>query len=359
MDPDQVHQILEKLYLTPQKTSSLGGVERLWNEAKHQIPGLKKKQVQEFLQTQFAYTQHKPYRRKFTKRKVIAVNINDVYHMDLVDMQTFSEFNNGFKYILTVIDCFSRYGMAYPLKSKKPEEVIEGLSKAFKLYGIPLKVFSDNGTEFLAKSVKSFLKELNIQQWNSKNPGKAVMVERFNRTLKERLWVYMTDQNNFEYIDVLDDVVESYNNTIHSATGYAPSQVGQNEIIKILNKDNEKDESNEPLFKVGDYVRVAKTKLTFEKGYETKYSRMLYKISGSRKSGNFNIYSLRDLANRQEPGWFYEKELSKVVIDRHEKHRVDRIVRQRKVQGRLQHLVRWAGYPSNYDSWEWADELQK
>ena len=69
--------------------------------------------------------------------------------------------------------------------------------------------------------------------------------------------------------------------------------------------------------------------------------------------------SLRDLANRQEPGWFYEKELSKVVIDRHEKHRVERIVRQRKVQGRLQHLVRWAGYPSNYDSWEWADELQK
>ena len=107
--------------------------------------------------------------------------------MDLVDMKKFAEYNNGHKYILTIIDCFTKYGMAYLLKSKKPEELIDGLSKAFKLYGIPLKVFSDNGTEFLAKSVKTFLKELNIRQWNSRNPGKAVLVERFNRTIKERL----------------------------------------------------------------------------------------------------------------------------------------------------------------------------
>ena len=93
MDPDQVHQILEKLYLKPRKLSSLGGVERLWKEAKKQIPGLKKKQVQEFLQTQFAYTQHKPHRKRIKKRKVTAVNINDVYHMDLVDMQEFSNSN--------------------------------------------------------------------------------------------------------------------------------------------------------------------------------------------------------------------------------------------------------------------------
>ena len=280
--------------------------------------------------------------------------------MDLVDMKKFAEYNNGHKYILTIIDCFTKYGMAYLLKSKKPEELIDGLSKAFKLYGIPLKVFSDNGTEFLAKSVKTFLKELNIRQWNSRNPGKAVLVERFNRTIKERLWAHMTDNNNFKYIDVLDDIIESYNNSEHSSTGYAPASVGKEEVIKILENNISDEEPVQPsTVKVGDYVRVGKTKLTFEKGYETNYSAMLYKISGVRKSRNHNIYSVRDLANRIEPGWFYEKELSKVIIDRHEKHRVEKIVRQRKVNGRLQYLIRWAGYPSNYDSWEWADDLEK
>ena len=106
MEEEKTHQILETLYLSPSKPSSLGGIDRLFREAKKQIPGLRRNQVNEFLQTQFAYTQHKPERTKFKRRKVIAANINDVYHMDLVDMQKLAEYNDGYKYIPTVIDCF-------------------------------------------------------------------------------------------------------------------------------------------------------------------------------------------------------------------------------------------------------------
>ena len=84
---------------------------------------------------------------------MIAVNISHVYHMDLVDMQKFAEHNDGYKSILTVIDCFSRYAMAIPIKSKVPSNIIEGLSAAFKEYGIPLKIFSDNGTEIVDRPV--------------------------------------------------------------------------------------------------------------------------------------------------------------------------------------------------------------
>ena len=150
-----MNKILEELYLSAAKPSSRGGINRLWKEARKQIPGLKREDVKEFLQTQYPYTRHRPARRKFLKRKVIATNINDVYQMDLVDMQKFAEFNNGVKYILTVIDCFSQYAFAVPLKSKKPKEIIETMTTVFKEYGIPLKIFTDKGTEFLNKDVEA------------------------------------------------------------------------------------------------------------------------------------------------------------------------------------------------------------
>ena len=138
MEEEKIHQILETLYLSPSKPSSLGGIDRLFMEAKKQIPGLRRDQVKEFLQTQFAYTQHKPARKKFKGRKVIPVNINDVYHMDLVDVQKFAEHNDGYKYMLTVIDCFSRYAMSIPIKSKVPNNIIEGLSQVFKEYPVTI-----------------------------------------------------------------------------------------------------------------------------------------------------------------------------------------------------------------------------
>ena len=140
-------------------------------------------------------------------------------------------------------------------------------------------MFSDNGTEFVAKPVKVFLKELSVVQWNSRNPGKAVSVERFNRTLKERMWVHMTDNNNFRYIDALQDIVKAYNGTVHSSTGYAPSQVGDEDVLRILKGDRvETEETKQPALQVGDFVHVAKTKMTVEKGYETNYSELPYKI---------------------------------------------------------------------------------
>jgi len=278
--------------------------------------------------------------------------------MDLVDLQKFSEFNKGFKYLLTAVDCFSRYGFAVPLKTKRPVEVIEGLALIFKEYGIPLKVFTDKGTEFLAKPVADLFKELGIQQWYSYNPGKAVMVERFNRTLKERLWTHMTDRNNYEYIQILPDVVESYNNSVHSATGYAPAKVDSSIAKKILENMGSEPIGNSPKYILDDKVRIQKDKKTFEKGYESKYSEQIFKIVKVRQSDQHWLYQISDLADKKEPGWFYETELSKVIIDQHEKHRISKILKERKVKGKVQYLVRWVGYPSAFDSWEFKDKVK-
>ena len=272
-------------------------------------------------------------------------------------MQKFAEFNDNFKYLLTCIDCFTRFAFAIPLKSKKPVDVVEAMSQIFKGYGIPLKVFTDKGTEFLGKDVKSFLKELGVVQWWSHNPGKAVMVERFNRTLKERLWVFMTHANEYRYIDALPDVVTSYNNSVHSSTGYAPSAVGTDEARVILQNMSSSNSEMAQKFKVGDRVRVSKEKLAFEKGYEANYSDMIFKIAEVRRTDNFYIYRLSNLADKMEPGWFYDKELTKVNAER-ETFTIAKILKQRKYKGRAQYLIRWVGYPSAFDSWEYTDQDQ-
>jgi len=113
-------KILETLYTDPAKISSLGGVERLYKEARKLLPAITRQEIQSFLQTQEAYTRHKPIHRKFKRRKVIAVDINDMYQCDLADMQKFAEFNDGIKYLFTCIDVFSKFAFAIPIKSKKP-----------------------------------------------------------------------------------------------------------------------------------------------------------------------------------------------------------------------------------------------
>ena len=111
----------------------------------------------------------------------------------------------------------------------------------------------------------------------------------------------------------MQNIVEGYNDTVHFSTGYAPSQVSDEEVLKNLKGDRvETEVTKQPALQVGDLVRVAKTKMTFEKGYETNYSELLYKIREARQTHTQFVYAIEDLAGLSQPGWFYEHELSEV-----------------------------------------------
>ena len=140
---------------------------------------------------------------------------------DLVDMQAFSKFNRGIKYLLAVIDVFSKYGYPIPLKDKTGKSVASELKTIFKERK-PEKMWVDKGKEFYYKDVKEL-----IELYSTENEEKSSVVERWIRTMKEKMWKYLTDNNTSVYEDILPDLVEDYNNTRHSSIKMTPVEASK------------------------------------------------------------------------------------------------------------------------------------
>ncbi|RWS18284.1 hypothetical protein B4U80_06165 [Leptotrombidium deliense] len=138
--------------------------------------------------------------------------------------------NEGFKYLLTCIDVFSKYSWGIPIKNKKAEDVIEGFNIIFK-QRIPNKLQTDLGKEFYNSKFAKLMKENNINHFSTNSPLKASVVERFNRTLKEKMWKVFSQNNNHEWISIIDDLIYNYNNSFHRSIKMTPieASIGKNE----------------------------------------------------------------------------------------------------------------------------------
>ena len=156
---------------------------------------------------QLAEELHKPIRRKFTKRRVFAKGIDEIWAADLVEMQRFSDWNKGIKYLLMVIDVFSKFGWIEPLENKKGETVASAFEKIFKCCQ-PRLLWTDKGKEFFNKNVKQLLSRKNIKLYSTENEEKSSVVERFNRTIKQKMWKMFSANNNTVYFDKIDELTQ-------------------------------------------------------------------------------------------------------------------------------------------------------
>ena len=284
---------------------------------------------------------HKPVRRKFKRCRVLVSGIDKIWAADLADMKAFSKYNQGYTFLLLVIDIFSKYGWIIPLKNKKGETVAEALKTIFKERK-PEKMWVDKGKEFYNKDVKAL-----IELYSTENEEKSSVVERWIRTMKEKMWKYFTDSNTNVYIDILPDLVNDYNNTRHSSIKMTPVEASKkkNELTvwRNLYPGCLKIHDINPKFSEGDKVRISKKKKTFEKGYTTRWTEEIFTIKEIKHTSPVT-YKIADLNGEEIDGTFYEPELQKT---NQQLFRIEKVIEK----GKDKSLVKWKGYPNNFNSW--------
>lgn len=307
-----------------------------------------KNNVKQWLQSQETYTLHRPVHRKFSRNKYILSNINELWQADLSDMRTYSKYNDGYNYILCVIDVFSKYAYARAMKNKNSKTVKTCFDSIFnEAHTTPTHIQSDKGTEFVASDVQRYFESKNINYYTTNNPDiKASIVERFQRTLKMKMWRYFTHKNTHRYIDILQHLIYAYNHGYHSSIKMCPSDVNSTNIKTVCNNlYNRKTNSNEtsvlsPKFNVGDHVRITKYKHIFQKGYESNWSDEIFIISSVIDRSPHIFYTLYDLQNEPIVGTFYEKELQSASYDPTSNHKIDKIIRSRLTRYRKVAVVK-------------------
>ena len=270
--------VLKSLYFDPDSPCAYAGASALFREAKKY--GIKKSQVDEFLEQQEAYTLHRQVRRRFPRNKIVTVGLDSDWQADLADMQRLSKFNDGCNFLLVCVDVLSKYAWVQPLKNKTASEVASAFEKILSNGRKPWRLYTDKGKEFIGKPFQDMLERHDIQFLQSESPDvKAAIAENFMRPLKTRIWRYFTKNKTYRYLGVLPKIVEGLNKRYHHTIKRRPVDVNfdnENEVWELLY-----GEKSFPRikfrFKVGDRVRIVRKKESIRT-----------RIPGKLHQGNFH-----------------------------------------------------------------------
>jgi transcription antitermination factor NusG len=345
---------LKEIYYNPKHPAGFASVTKLVKES-----GYSREKVKKWLEKQSTYTLHRSARKKYPTRKYIVHDVDEQWQADLADVTLIAKYNKGYKFLLTVIDLFSRYAWVRPLKTKSGKEVAAAFNDIFQEGRIPKRIQTDQGKEFENRNIATLFGEHNIELFSVKSAYKAAVVERFNRTLKSKLWRYFTMTLKEKWTDVLQDIVESYNNSIHRSIGRKPVDVTRENASELREEDRMKTkkakstqavkEKND--LKVGDSVRISKVKSIFAKGYLPNWTEEIFTVASINTKFSPITYKLRDYSNEIIEGSFYRHEIQKIMPSDDDTFLLERIVRTEKRGNEKWSLVKWKGYPSSMNSW--------
>ena len=359
---EKAKALLHSLFYDVSQPSAYTGKENVFRAARRVLSSITRRNVDDWFEEQLTYTLHKPVRLRFTRNKTIVKAIDDQWQADLCDMQTRASVNDGHTFILTCIDCFSKYAWAEPLQRKTGDDIITAMERIFASGRTPKRLQTDKGSEFMNVKVQAFLRKHRIQFFTTNSEQKASIVERLNRTIKARMYKHFTNANTYRYVDVLPSIMDGYNATYHRSIKMQPRRVRRIHQPRIRQRLYGKDTSTKKQrrastttraktykYNVEERVRISKQRHTFAKGYLPNWSEEIFVIR-SRRLQREPIYYLRDFHGENVTGAFYESELQRVREP--SEYRVEKVLRTRTTRGGVkEYLVKWKGYDSSFNSW--------
>ncbi len=363
-----MNNILNNVYNDIRNPAGFAGINKLYNEARKADPSVTRKDVISFLNGNRTYTLHKLTRKNFLRNKVIAPKPNVILSCDLADLNHLSKHNSGIRYILICIDVFSRYMFGIPMIDKTAKSSLNALKSILDVNMGYSRLYTDLGTEFYNKLVNSYLKSRNIKLYSvSSREIKSCLAERAIKTVKQKIYKYLTSMNTLRYIDVLPQIIETYNNTPHTALGHnqTPANVHKMRNIKQIISQFEKMYKNRRAMRkrvscnlsVGDIVRLQKlsrTQYMFTKAYRNLNTEELFRIIKIDTTKTVPVFTIQDLSGETIEGIFYRDELIKSALPDY--YNVD-ILKSKFEKGRKRYYVNWRGYPQCFNSWINADDI--
>lgn len=356
--------LFEKLYFSPSEPSAFGG-KRRFLQAVAKSKGASKELVrraEQWLKGVDTYTLHKPSVSGKTKqrRPTIVSGIDATWEVDLADLPRLSDENDNNRYILFIIDVFSRFAWARTLQNKKGQTVSKAMQEVFESSKRkPVYIFSDLGKEFFNSSFQSLMKANNIHHYHTENRDtKASIVERLQRTIKDKLYRYFTHSASYRYIDILPNIMEAYNSSIHSSIAVAPAEVSFTNQEEVWNQQHH---AKTPVYdhrvyinrlKPDDLVRVSKLRSVFEKGSLPKWTEEVFRVSKVLPT-NPITYSILDMKDQPVAGSWYTWELQKIKGP--DIFKVESVLKKKKTKGKWKYFVKFQGYNDSFN--DWVDDI--
>lgn len=316
-----LNDLLENYYYNANEPTSFSRAQVLESRLRQENYILAKEALEQWFQRQLTALVYKPLKRKVQKNPIVSKYIDHIWNIDLLELAK-PEDNDGVRFFLIAIDNLSKFVWLRKLANKQQGTVTAALRNIIDSSGRKPHILGcDFGKEFNNNTFKTYLQEQGISLYMLYAPDKAVLAERYIATLKSKVYKYLFFRESSRFIDIIFQLVQNYNHSVHSATKFRPIDVNEgNQRLVFFNLYKRKYRSQEDQrFNVGDrlliptYINKDPTKME-ARFRRTKYNPEIYTVDKVLYSSPRYKYIVRDEQGQLIRNSFYSDHLVKTLL---------------------------------------------